>query len=107
MARSLARPAPSVLVALHAAPPRRRLAVVGGQRAELTREVLDARFHRGGPAVAQPQDAAAHQAQNNRDTEIDEVAHLATSVIGWDADDQSSPPFQRSRFQIGTVAFNE
>src|SRR5688572_3611902 len=100
MARSLATGPPLVALVVS-----RR--AVGGQGVELALEVADVGLHRAGLAAAHPQDPAADQAQDQGDAQEDECVHArGTSATGWAQADQSSPPAQTSRFQIGAVAFS-
>ena len=61
--------------------------------------------------MAQPQDQHSDGAHRRGDEEVDGVVHAAPSrevrrLPCWASRPQSSPPFQRSRFQMGAVAFS-
>src|SRR5260221_3423925 len=92
MARSLA-----------SAPPSLGTRVVRGQRSQLPGERVHVGFHRPRLAVAEPEQAAADEADHDGDTEKDQLRHEPTSVTACEPVPQSDPPAHVSFFQIGTV----
>src|SRR4051812_27539647 len=79
--------------------------LVRRERTHLSLELFDAVVERGAPAVAHPEHERADAAHEHRDEEKGKAAgHPSTSLRSVAARPQSSPPSQRSFFQMGTVA---
>src|SRR5437667_1201301 len=93
MARSLASAPPSFVTL-----------IVRGQGPQLPGERVHVGLHRAGLAVAEPEQAAADEADDDGDTEEDQLRHDPTSVTVCEPVPQSAPPAHVSFFQIGTVA---
>src|SRR5438874_11993964 len=76
MARSLASPAIPALGPARrpAAPPPVPLGI-GGERLELPGEALHVRLHRPGLSMPEPKHERPHQAENDGDAQVDEIAH--------------------------------